>query len=159
MEQTGWPQPPTGWRRVLFRLPVLLYRAHLGALLGRRFVLIHHVGRSSGLPRRAVVEVVALDAGTGSVTVASGFGPRSQWYRNLVAEPDVEIEVGSHRQAVHATRLSPAQATDVMLGYARRHPRAARRLSRFMGFRVDGSDEDYRAMGTQVPMLRFDPRR
>ena len=34
---------PQGFRRVLFRLPLGLYRAGLGGLLGHRFVLIHRL--------------------------------------------------------------------------------------------------------------------
>jgi hypothetical protein len=51
---------PTGWVRALLRLPILLYRLHLGWLLGHRFLLLTHVGRKSGLQRRTVLEVVRI---------------------------------------------------------------------------------------------------
>ncbi len=157
MERIGRPAPPTGLRRSLFRLPVWVYRARLGALLGHRFVLIHHTGRTTGRSRQVVVEVVDHDRATGAVTVASGFGPRSQWYRNLLATPAATIELGSRTIDVHARPLSPEEAASAMAGYARAHPRTARRLARFMGFAVDGSDEDYRAVGREVPMVRLEP--
>lgn len=47
---------------------------------------------------------------------------------------------------------------EVRVGYARRHPRAARVLTRVMGNVVDGSMEDYRALGRATPFLRFVPR-
>jgi len=134
-----------------------LYQAHLGAVLGHRFVLINHVGRTTGRPRQVVVEVVARDAATGVVTVASGFGPKSDWYRNLLAHPEVTIQTGARSRDVHAVVLTEVEAADAMAGYARRRPRAARALSRFMGFGVDGSEADYRAVGRQVPMVRFEP--
>ena len=53
--------PPTGVSRWLFRMPIGLYRLRLGWLLGDRFLLLHHTGRKSGLPRQAVVEVVTRE--------------------------------------------------------------------------------------------------
>ena len=104
-----------------------------------------------------VVEVALHDRATGAVTVVSGFGPGSDWYRNLLAHPGASIQLGARFIQVQAVPVPPAQAAEVMVDYARRHPRAARRLSRFMGFVVDGSDDDYRAVGRQVPVLRLTP--
>ncbi|MFB9236019.1 hypothetical protein ACFFWC_10750 [Plantactinospora siamensis] len=44
-----------------------------------------------------------------------------------------------------------------MVRYAPRHPFAARRLCRLMGYEVDGSTADYRAVGARIPFLRLDP--
>ncbi len=151
------PRRPVGVRRIVYRLPLWLYRTGLGVLLGRRFVLINHIGRKSGRRRQVVVEVALHDRATGAVTVVSGFGPGSDWYRNLLAHPGASIQLGARFSQVQAVPVPPAQAAEVMVDYARRHPRAARRLSRFMGFVVDGSDDDYRAVGRQVPVLRLTP--
>lgn len=158
MEKVTPPPPPTGLRRALFRLPITLYRWRLGWLLGRRFVLIEHLGRRSGRWRQTVVEVVGRDPAAGTVTVASGFGRTADWYRNLLAHPEATIQVGGRRQAVRAVPLGPEEGADAMVGYARRHPRAGRYLSRFMGFEVDGGEADYREVGRAVPFLRFLPR-
>lgn len=157
MEITGQPARPTGLRRALFRTPIWLYRLHLGSLLGRRFVLINHVGRISGLVRQAVVEVVEMDDANGSITVASGFGEKSDWYLNVLANPTIRIQLGSRPHLVMARRLSPDTAAEAMARYARRHPRAGRELCRFMGMRVDGSAEDFAAAGRRIPMLRLTP--
>jgi deazaflavin-dependent oxidoreductase (nitroreductase family) len=152
------PGRPTGISRVLYRLPVWLYRARLGGLLGHRFVLINHIGRTSDRVRQVVVEVAARDRASGVVTVVSGFGPGSDWYRNLLAHPNASIQLGTRVISVRTVPVPPGQAAEVMVDYARRHPRAARSLSRFMGFAVDGSDEDYRAVGRQLPVLRLEPQ-
>ncbi|MEZ4679799.1 MAG: nitroreductase family deazaflavin-dependent oxidoreductase [Caldilineaceae bacterium] len=91
--QPNLPSPPTGISRFLFRLPIQLYRLHLGWLLGRRFVLINHIGRKSGQVRQVVVEVVRHDQTTDSYIVCSGFGRQAQWYQNLLATPAVTIQV------------------------------------------------------------------
>jgi deazaflavin-dependent oxidoreductase (nitroreductase family) len=145
---------PTGLRRALLRAPILLYRLGLGRLLGGGFVLINHTGRRTGRPRQTVVEVV--DRSAGSLTVVAGFGPRSDWYRNLLARPAASIVLAGRAAAVTATPLPAEQAAQAMLRYARRHPRAARRLAGVMGYRVDGTDSDYLEMGRRLRMLSLD---
>lgn len=149
-------QPPTGWRRWAFRLPIRLYRAGLGPLLGKRFLLLHHIGRKSGKERQAVVEVVAYDAKGGTWIIASGFGPKSDWYRNLRHRPQVTVQFGRRHFTVTAHFLEPEEGGDIMAAYARRHPRAARRLCSLMGFPVDGSEADYRGVGKATPFVRLE---
>lgn len=147
---------PTGLTRWFLRAPIGLYRARLGFLMGHRFLLIHHTGRVSGKPREVVVEVVREDGD--SVVVGSGWGEGSQWFQNVMASPEVTIEVGSSRREVRGHRLSPEEGEAEMLDYARRHPSAARKLSGYMGFATDGREETYREVGRSLPFVRFDPR-
>ncbi|MEV3922735.1 nitroreductase family deazaflavin-dependent oxidoreductase [Actinomadura coerulea] len=156
MEIIDRPAPPTGLRRLLWRLPIRLYRLGLGPLLGRRLMLLTHTGRVSGLPRRVVIEVVQSD-GDGYVA-ASGFGPRADWYRNIMANPDVTLQIGGRRVQATAAPIPTAEGGEIMARYAPRHPAAARQLCRLMGFAVDGGVEDYRQVGHHIPFVRFTPR-
>lgn len=149
---------PTGWRRTLFRLPITCYRLGVGWVLGTRFVLINHVGRRTAHLHAAVVEVVDRDPDADTWIVASGFGPTADWYRNLLATPDVTIQVGRRTIPVTAHALSDADGADAMARYAAAHPRTARRIARFMGFEVDGTERDYREVGRAVPFVQFTPR-
>jgi deazaflavin-dependent oxidoreductase (nitroreductase family) len=153
IEKISDPQPPRGLNRFLFRLPIWLYRAQLGWLMGQRFMLIRHTGRKSGLPRQVVVEVVRHDKENRAYIVASGFGKKSQWYRNLQKTPHTTIQVGRKKYSVEADFLSPATGADEMADYARRHSVAARNLAQLMGYRVDGTEADYRALGEQIPFV------
>jgi hypothetical protein len=78
---------PAGILLLVFRLPVYLYRINLGWLLGRRFLLLTHRGRSSGRVYRTVLEVVRHAPSNRETIVVSGWGERSDWYRNLRASP------------------------------------------------------------------------
>ena len=153
------PSPPRGLSRLFFRLPIWLYRLGLGGILGGRFLLINHVGRKSGQSRQAVVEVVRHDAATGTYIVCSGFGEHAQWFQTVMHTPDVTIQVGRRSLLVHAERLPAAAGGDEMVDYARRHPKSAAELAKFMGFAVDGSEAGYRAVGEQLPFVAFRPRR
>ncbi|MFD2082400.1 deazaflavin-dependent oxidoreductase, nitroreductase family [Actinopolymorpha cephalotaxi] len=151
------PQPPSGLRRLFFRAPIHLYRAHLGRLLGGRFMLLTHTGRVSGNPRQVVIEAIDHDPRDGSYVGPSGYGRRSDWYRNILANPDVTVQVGRQVRAMTATPLPPAEGGEIMARYAVRYPRLAPRLARFMGFEVDGSKDDYRAVGERISFVRFTP--
>jgi deazaflavin-dependent oxidoreductase (nitroreductase family) len=150
-------RPPKGLARIFYRMPIQLYRMRLGRLLGSRLMLLHHTGRTSGLPRRTVIEVVER-SGDGARVAASGFGARADWYRNVRANPEVTIETAGREFRAAAESLSSEEAAEVMARYAGRYPRAARRLCRtLMGFEVDGGESDFREVGRRVPMVRFSP--
>ena len=84
---------PRGMLRLLLRLPPLLYRRGLARRMGPRFLLLTTTGRRTGLARTVGLNY-ARDGHT--VYVSSGFG-RTDWYRNLVADPGVEVQVGTER--------------------------------------------------------------
>jgi deazaflavin-dependent oxidoreductase (nitroreductase family) len=149
---------PTGFARILYRMPIWLYQNGLGWLLGNRFLMIHHTGRKSGLPRQAVVEVVRHDEETDTFIVAVGFGKKTNWYLNLLAQPEAEIQVGRRKIDVSARPLSEVDGGMEMLTYTRHNQFLARQLSKFMGFEVDGSEEDYREMGEMMTFMALEPR-
>lgn len=86
------PAPAARLFRVLNRyLMVPATRAGLGAWLstpaGGAMVLLRIRGRKSGLVRETPLNYVVAE---GAVWVLAGFGPRTEWYRNLLADPRVE---------------------------------------------------------------------
>ncbi|CAJ1504652.1 nitroreductase family deazaflavin-dependent oxidoreductase [[Mycobacterium] holstebronense] len=115
--------------RRLMRAPIWLYRARLGALFGQRLLMLEHVGRKTGVRRRVVLEVIDHAAGD-SYVVASGFGRRAQWFRNIRANPRVRVYAGSSA-AVPATArvLEQAEADRVLGHYIERHPRTWEKFS------------------------------
>jgi deazaflavin-dependent oxidoreductase (nitroreductase family) len=152
----GRKPPPARHARLLFRLPIHLYRLGLGRLLGGRFLLLHHRGRVSGKLRQVVLEVVDHNHHANlTYTVASGFGDKADWYRNVLTDPEVGIQVAALRGAATATALDTGEGAAVMAKYANRHGAAAKKLCRFMGFEVDGSEADYSEVGRHIPFVRF----
>lgn len=152
----GRPGLPTGWRRLALRLPILLYRAGLGTLLGKRLLLLHHTGRVSDRDHMTVLEVVSYDPAEASWTVASGFGPRADWYLNLRAQPKTLIRFGNRPHAVTAHFLPSEDGAEIMADYGRRHPRTARRLCAFTGLPVDGGEASFREAGQAIPFVRLE---
>lgn len=134
---------PKGFARFLWRAPIVIYHIGLGGLLKNRFLLLHHTGRKTGKPRENVLEIVDHDPEKNIYFIASGFGKKSDWYKNIVKNPDVVITVGKQDIPVTAVLLSPDESGRKMVDYAHKNPKAAQSLSKLMGFEVDGSDQDY----------------
>lgn len=152
-------QPPTGLNRLLFRVPIYIYRAGLGWMFGDRILRLEHTGRASGKRREVILEVVEHDPVDDSFVVASGWGPTAAWYRNVVQMPDVTIQVGRRTVPVTAVTLNADEGEEIFARYAMRHRMAANYLlPRLMGFSVDGSEADFRAVGRHLPFVRFVPR-
>lgn len=80
--------------RVLNRFMILMWRLGLGPFLNGwpkvlgRYMVITHVGRKSGLKRRTPVNYALVD---GVIYCTAGFGAKADWYRNMVANPHVEV--------------------------------------------------------------------
>jgi deazaflavin-dependent oxidoreductase (nitroreductase family) len=79
-----------------FMLPA--YRAGLGAWVstpvGGWILVLRVTGRRSGLIRETPLNYL-VDGGW--VWVMAGFGERTQWYRNLLADPSVEVRLPGRR--------------------------------------------------------------
>lgn len=96
-------------------------------------VLLHTIGRRSG--REHVVPMRAMVDGEALYVFASAHGsPRHpDWYRNLVARPEIEIEWGRETVPVRATEVVGAERDAIFARHAARFPvfaAYARRLER-----------------------------
>lgn len=151
------PRPPRGLLRILARLPIWLYWAKLGWLLGNRFLMLTHVGRRSGRQHDTVVEVVRYDTSSGIYVIVSGFGERTDWFLNISQTPQVTVHVGRRAFAAIAERLPLEDALREFKDYARRHPTAAKALARVLGYPWDGSEASYQQMARRLPVIALQP--
>ena len=149
---------PGGPLRLLLRLPIVLYRCRLGWMLGRRLIMLTHIGRNSGRRRRTVLEVVRRDDGRGIFIVCSGWGRKAQWLRNIIAEPRVWVTAGAQTLPRQARLLPPEEAETEFRTYASRSPRNVRLFFRlFLDREFSGSDEDFAALSHAVPVVALGP--
>jgi deazaflavin-dependent oxidoreductase (nitroreductase family) len=156
-EKTTTLKRPRGLMRLAFRMPIGFYRLGLGCLLGTRFVLLNHTGRKSGLSRQTVLEVVRYNKSSGECIIASGWGERSDWYHNIVANTRIQFQIANRCSAGIAERLTPEESGKELLNYAHRHPLAFRELAKFMGFKFNGTENDILAAGKTLPMFILKP--
>src|SRR5512140_2138357 len=88
---------------------VFLWKIGMGRMINSwpavagRIMVIHHCGRKTG--REYLTPVNYAIVGN-EVYAAAGFGPETDWYRNIVAKPDVEIWLPAGRRRACARDVS-----------------------------------------------------
>lgn len=149
---------PKGVLRYLFRLPIWLYRANLGWLMGKRFLMLTHTGRKSGQPRQVVVEVVAYESSSGAYYVAAGWRSKADWFKNIQANSSVRVTVGTQTFDATSQVIGLSEAAATFLVYASRHPLAFRELSRMMmGVALRPNLEGCYRLAQSVPLVELMP--
>jgi deazaflavin-dependent oxidoreductase (nitroreductase family) len=143
------PGPVT---RRLLRTPTLVYRVGLGRVLGRRFLMITHVGRRTGRQYRTVLEVVRLLPASHEYVVLAGFGHGADWLQNVLVGGGREVLVG---------QLAHDEAVAALADYERRNrliaPVVRRVLSWLVGWRYTGTEVERATLVDQVPMVALRP--
>lgn len=66
------------------------YRLGLGPLIGRVILLLTTTGRKTGLARITPLQYELID---GDYYIGAALGLKSDWVRNLIAEPQVQFRV------------------------------------------------------------------
>jgi len=150
-----FPAPPRGLKAIPWRMPILIYRLGLGGLMGKRALLLTHIGRRSGQQRQTVLEIIHSDPDKGEYFVVSGFGTRSHWYRNIRENPAAEIQVGSEKFKATAKQLDPETASRLVLDYTIKYPGNLKALGKLIGYDIEHTREGYLAFGRQIPVICF----
>jgi deazaflavin-dependent oxidoreductase (nitroreductase family) len=141
----------------VFKLPVFLYRFHLGWLLGRRFMQITHVGRHSGKVRRTVLAVLRFDDQTKEIYAVSAW-KGSDWYSNIQAAPALQVESGFVRYIPVQRTLSPEEITTTFMEYRKQHPIFSRMVCRIPGWKWDSTYEEFLDLAHTLRGVAFRPK-
>jgi deazaflavin-dependent oxidoreductase (nitroreductase family) len=97
-----YPAPHT-LASAFYKAPLFAYRLGFGRFLGHFFLLLTTWGRHSGMARSTMLSYAALD---GVLYVISGWGLRSDWYRNLMVDPRVTVQIGKAAFPARARRVT-----------------------------------------------------
>ena len=102
-------------------------RGRLGSSMGGHPVLLlTTVGRRSGEARRTPVQYERLDGDPILVAAAGGAPEPPAWWRNLMAEPAVTVQIGARAKAMLAIPVGQAERADLWLRLCERNPQLAR---------------------------------
>jgi deazaflavin-dependent oxidoreductase (nitroreductase family) len=141
----------------VFRIPQPLYRAGLGWIFGHAFLLLIHRGRRSGKMYETALKVLTYDTGSREAIVFSAWGDSSDWVRNILTSPALEVRIGRQRFVPTQRFLSEDEATSVVATYHLHHPRRLRLLSSLLGWGDLGSDAAVREFVRGRPFVSLRP--
>ena len=112
---------------------------------GAKMLLLHTIGRKTGTER--VNPLVYLPDGDRFVIFATkgGAPTNPDWYANLMASPDIDVEVGTETIPVHATEVQDDREREDLY---------ARIVERREGF----AEYPEKSGGRRIPVIALDRR-
>jgi deazaflavin-dependent oxidoreductase (nitroreductase family) len=104
---------------------------------GRPMILVHHHGRRSGTEYVTPLVYLPGDDGVVYVFASKGGAPEHpEWYRNLIADDDASVEVGTERYPVTVTEVTGADRDRVYAEQVARVPGFAEYEEKTAGIRT-----------------------
>ncbi len=126
------------------------------AWLSGQIMVVTHIGRSSGRVYRTPVNFAR---GQDEVYCIAGFGGSSDWYRNIMARPQVELWLPSARfggsVAWWDAVAEPVDDDPERIVRLREVLIASGFAGRLDGFRPSMTDEDLLTMASDYPVVRL----
>lgn len=141
----------------VFRLPLPLYQRGWGWLLGHTFLLVTHAGRKTGKRRETVAMTLAYDPQTQEAVIFSGWGPNTDWIRNIRAHPALQIQIGRESYAPEQRFLSEDESVAVVVEFRRQHRWRVRLAALILGWGDLSSDTAVRDFVRSHPFVSFRP--
>ena len=126
--------------RLIKKPPQIAYALGLGPLVGRFVLLLTTTGRKSGLPRVTPLQYAMIK---GAYYVGSWKADKADWYRNILANSEVEVRVKRKRFRGRAeTTTDPIRIADFLAYRLEHNPRLVGPILKAQGFPADPTRKD-----------------
>jgi deazaflavin-dependent oxidoreductase (nitroreductase family) len=120
----------------------------------KSMIILHHTGRRSGQPRTTGLQTVYQDSDSGRYFVAAAYGPTSDWWRNIVANPQVTIEADGRLIEAVAAPVDSQEAATIMGAAVEENPRLRDRAFKHAGVAVSDPDGIAKVLAAN-PLMSF----
>ncbi|HVM73074.1 MAG TPA: nitroreductase family deazaflavin-dependent oxidoreductase [Anaerolineales bacterium] len=140
----------------VFRIPVLYYKLGLGWMLGKRFLLLMTIGRKTGKLHYTALEF-EFNPQEDWYRVSPGWGGNTDWYKNILHNPHVTVQVGRQEFIALAEPVVSEEVAESLRTISRRHPGMSKVWNRWSDVPVDGSFESYLHAAYFFPSVRLRP--
>lgn len=140
--------------RLVFKIPVLFYRLRMPWMVPRRILILVTTGRRTGKPR-----CTALEYGYDGrrYFLMSGWKGKSDWYRNALANPRVQVWLGRQRMTCRAEPATNEETAQEMEAILKIFPAAVNIWARCSGVQYDGSRASLLRMAEALPSIKAMP--
>lgn len=101
---------------------------------------------------------LTYDPQTHEVTVCSAWGPKTDWIRNLRANPALRVQIGREAYEPELRFLAEDEAVAVADDFRAQHPWRLRLFSAILGWGDLGNEESLREFVHGRPFVSFRPK-
>ncbi len=152
---SGFKQLPKHILKIIHYPPQMAYKIGLGPILGKFVLLLTTIGRLSGKKRVTPLQYEEID---GKFYLGSAFGKKSDWVKNILRNPCVDVQVRFKKYSGKAIVIDdPEQIIDFLLIRYERHPRMVGKILRSEGISIPPSHKDLKVYAKGMAMVVIDP--
>ena len=135
--------------------PRIAYALGLGPIIGKLVLLLTTRGRKTGLLRVTPLQYEKIG---GKYYVGSAFGTRTDWYKNILADPGVRVRVGRKEfDALAETSTDPVRIAEFLEVRLARHPRMIGMMLRAEGLPPSPSRQDLESLAEDKALVILHP--
>jgi len=145
--------------KTLFRIiklpPRLVYALGFGSILGPMVLLLTTKGRVTGKPRVTPLQYEKIG---GLIVMGATRGLKSDWVRNILADPHVEIRIGRNRWKGFAEVIDdPEHIIDFLEIRLQNHPRMVGAMLKSDGIKSKPTRTDLAKYAADVVIVTVKP--
>jgi deazaflavin-dependent oxidoreductase (nitroreductase family) len=145
--------PKCLWR--LMKPPRIFYKLGIHHFVGQLVLLLTTTGRKTGLERVTPLQYEKIDD---AYYVAAARGPKADWFRNILSNPSVKVQVKSRRfQAIAEPTTDPSRISDFLQVRLKRHPIMVGIMLRSEGLPKNPSREQLEIFAQKSAMVVIRP--
>ena len=135
--------------------PRFLYAIGLGPIYGRLVLLLTTTGRKSGLPRVTPLQYEEIE---GKIYVGAARGQKADWFRNIQANPEVDVRIKSRHFKGRAEPVTePTRIADFLEYRLEEHPRMLATIMQIEGLPPNATRQQLEAYATNRAMVIIHP--
>jgi deazaflavin-dependent oxidoreductase (nitroreductase family) len=136
--------------------PILAYKIGLGPLIGRVLLLLTTTGRKTGLARVTPLQYELID---GIYHIGAVFGVKTDWVRNIQANPRVQVCVkGETFNGLAEVSTDPEDIADFIQYRLNKHPRMIGAIMKLDGFKSRPSRAELIEYSKNLALVRIIPQ-
>jgi deazaflavin-dependent oxidoreductase (nitroreductase family) len=125
--------------------------------MGHGLLVLSHIGRHTGKQYRTVLYVQRYDDRAREATVISVWGD-SQWFRNIIAKPAAQVEIGLQRYAPTQRFLNAEEIVELEKRFRAGHRIIAWGQAKLMGWPWPATEEQLQKLCGAMHAVAFAPR-
>ncbi len=148
-------QTPKFFLRLIHWPPQLAYAIGAGSVIGNVILLLTTIGRNSGKKRVTPLQYEII---AGRLYLAASLGPKSDWVRNIMNNPQVEVHLKTRKFSGLAEAITETkQIADFLELRLERHPKMIGAVLRAEGLSVPPKRSELEQYATQLTLIAVTP--